>query len=144
MKKLLYLLLGLLGFTSCEKLGPGECPVEYGCPTVDYIINGVVTDEDGAPIKGIKIDAAGLYKPYDSETTEYVSGEDGSFVIERYRAGGIYGELLFTDVDGEENGGEFADSNVNVARFSKKQVEEGEGWYSGKYEVTAKVKLKKK
>lgn len=139
MKKLLYLLLGLLGFTSC-----GGGSVEYGCPTVDYVINGVVTDEEGTPIKGIKIDASGLNGSYAGETTEYVSGEDGSFVIERHRAVIVRGELLFTDVDGEENGGEFADSNVDIARFNQKKVEEGEGWYNGKYEVTAKVKLKKK
>ena len=57
----------------------------------------------------------------------------------------IHGILLFTDIDGVENGGEFETLTVDLNTLPETKVAEGDGgWYGGKYEVTADVKLKEK
>ena len=54
------LLLGVLGFTACEKEDEiGDTPAAYGTPTADYIFEGVVTDQAGNPIKGIEVQIDG-------------------------------------------------------------------------------------
>ncbi len=50
--------------------------------------------------------------------------------------------VIFEDVDGEENGGEFASAEVSP---EVKQTEKGDNdWYGGAFEARADVQLKKK
>ena len=71
--------------------------------------------------------------------------EDGSFVTNTAKEFGITGTLVFTDTDGEANGGDFATLAVDIAKLPKSQTKEGDGaWNMGEYEVTADVKLEKK
>ena len=146
MKKLLYLLLGLLGFSACSE---GEnsnktrddidnIPCMYGTPTVEFTIKGKVTDSAGVPIKGIVVS---LDRNSDLSA---VTGEDGSFTTNKVRAINIYGTLTFTDTDGDANGGDFATKDVSVENLPTVKIKDGEGWYNGEYEVTADVKLTKK
>ena len=145
MKKLIYLLLGLLGFTACdENGGTGGLVCEYGTPTVDFTVKGRVTDAQGNPIKGIVVSSTGV-KNYGAETVlEAVTAEDGSFATEKVTAFSVYGKLVFTDTDGAENGGEFTTKTVDLQTLPKTQITEGGSWYKGEYEVTADVELRSK
>ena len=51
-KWLLGLLMGLLGFTGCGKLGIFRA--EYGCPNADFKLVGDVKDANGNGIEGIQ------------------------------------------------------------------------------------------
>ena len=90
MKKLIYLLIGALGFTACSENGDndggGGAMCEYGTPTVHFAVKGRVTDADGNPIKGIVISSTGVGDVGVDKTLEAVSAEDGSFATERIKA----------------------------------------------------------
>ena len=146
MKKLLYLLLGLLGFTACGEggAGGGGMMCEYGTPTTDFTVKGKVTDAAGVPIKGVVISSKGLSSFTDGSGLSAVTGEDGTFVTNKIKEFGVSGTLVFTDTDGEANGGDFATKEVDLLQMPKVQVKEGERWYRGEYEVTADVQLNKK
>ena len=148
MKKLLYLLLGILGFTACKEGGiggGGGMVCEYGTPTTDYIVKGKVTDSAGVPIKGIVISSKGINSFDDGSGLSAVTVDDGSFVTNTTKEFGVGGTLVFTDTDGEANGGDFATLEVDIAKLPKSQTKEGDGaWNMGGYEVTADVKLRKK
>lgn len=132
-------LLGLLGFESCDSNGLEE----YGCPYADYIIKGVVTDEAGIPIKDIKVIA-----PYSSEMDSQYgqimqTDTQGSFMLHEFSS--LRGnDIIFEDIDGEDNNGLFQSDTISVESLPKTRLEKGSGWYEGKYEATANIKLKKK
>ena len=53
--------------------------------------------------------------------------------------------MIVEDIDGEDNNGLFESESMYVETLPMKQVKDGNGgWYLGKYEVTANIKLKKK
>ncbi len=85
--------------------GTFDCP-EYGCSSF-CTINGTVVDAvTGEPIEGIAVDSS--YYGYANR-----SGADGSFSIDI----GCCGELVtleMADVDGEDNGGPYASTTVEV------------------------------
>ena len=58
----------------------------------------------------------------------------------------LFGEGIITaeDIDGEANGGEFKSDTLRITEMTSKKIEEGKGWYGGKYEAEAKFKLQKK
>ncbi|MBE6187855.1 MAG: hypothetical protein E7143_01875 [Rikenellaceae bacterium] len=135
MRRLIYLLFGALGFTACSE----SMMCEYGTPTAHFTVKGRVTDADGKPIKGIVISSKDVYG------LDAVTGEDGHFATQKIEAIGIHGTLLFTDIDGTENGGEFETQTVDLDALPETKVAKGDGhWYMGEYEVTADVKLKAK
>ena len=139
---LLTMLLSMLGFESCSSLGE-EVPVEYGVPHANYIVKGIVTDEAGAPIQGIKVTGpAPTYSSMINQTA--ITDESGSFKLEEFTSfhGGY---IAVEDTDGEANGGDFKSDTLNIYDIKdSKQIEQGERWYEGKFEVTANFKLKKK
>ena len=141
MKKLISLLLGLLGFTACdENGGMGGLVCEYGTPTVDFTVKGRVTDKTGNPIKGIVVSSTDT-----GAALEAVTAADGSFTTNKVKDFSIFGKLVFTDTDGVENGGEFETLTVDLNTLPETKVAEGDGgWYGGEYEVAADVKLKEK
>ncbi len=153
--KFFNLILMVLGFatTSCSDLSP----CMYGTPTMDYEVSGKVVNKNSVPIAGIKVSptfmcmygtlpveyevsgkvvskgsATDLYEP-DSVLT----GKDGSFFISVNGYTSRKDVLLrFEDVDGSENGGEYA---VKEESITLEQVEKGDGWYEGKYEAKGVV-----
>ena len=134
---LLTALLAMLGYESCSLNSPDE----YGTPTVDYQVKGFVTDLLGTPIQGIRVRA-----PYNfdgSEGQNVLTDENGRFELDEFHSG-LNDKLIVEDIDGEDNGGEFQSDTIKVWDLPKKQIEKGSGWYEGKYEVTAKIKLKLK
>ena len=139
MQKFWLAILGLLGFTAC-----GGFVCEYGTPTTDFTVKGKVTDSEGAPIKGIVVSSTGLHSFVDGTGLSAVTDENGAFVTNTIKEFGVRGTLVFTDVDGAENGGDFETYEKDLSKFPQTQLKEGEGWYRGEYEVTAEVKLIKK
>ena len=140
MKRLLYILLGLLGLTSCDHFGMAE----YGCPNVSFSLKARVVDEAGNPIQGIEV------RTEEGARFEYNTGfSDYEGNIDAY--GGFWPgvqnqKMQFIDVDGEANGGEFETLTVKIENLI--QTEEGDGnWYNGAYTAdmgTVTMKLKEK
>ena len=140
MKRLLYILLGLLGLTSCDHFGMAE----YGCPNVSFSLKARVVDEAGNPIQGIEV------RTEDGKRFEYNTGfSDYEGNIDAYGGyfwPGAQNQMQFIDVDGEANGGEFETLTVKIENLI--QTEEGDGnWYNGAYTAdmgTVTMKLKEK
>ncbi len=98
---------------------------------MDFKVSGKVVGQDAAPIEGIKVSTCG-------ENT--LTFEDGSFSID---GSDIQALLHFEDIDGPENGGEFASMSQTI---EVKQVSSGKGkWYMGRYEAKdVVIEMKKK
>ena len=127
MKKLIYLLLALLGFgaVSCEEIGE-DVPVEYGCPHVNFSLKARVVNQIGEPIEGIKVrvDWIEEYTDPNGEINVNVSVFTGSQNMVR-----------FEDVDGEANGGEFETLTLDITD-KVEQTEDGSGsWYDGAFKA---------
>ncbi len=137
------LIFSLLGFSSCNKYSP----CMYGTPSADFEVGGTVEDEAGNPVEGIR-----AIVKYKRNMPESEWNGDTLYTDDKGRYYRDLGSLfpgscddlkvVFEDIDGEENGGEFESKTV-VGQ--KKQVKKGDGsWYSGAFEVTADAVLKKK
>ena len=139
------LLLGVLGFTSCEKEDEiGDTPAAYGTPTADYIFEGVVTDQAGNPIKGIEVQIDGFFERGTLRTLKHETAADGTYFTDIYKECGFVRSITYTDVDGEENGGEFESLTIKPDDMEKLKLRDGEGWYGGVFKLSAEVKLKNK
>ena len=143
--------LAVLGFAGCEKAWNGEC--EYGSPSVDYRVIGEVTDEAGKPLSGIRVivqdkyllSKDGDYHTYYHEGDTVYTDAQGAFQSAKIQSGGIYQQrVVFDDVDGEANGGEFRSVDMSIKDFDSKQIKKGDGWYDGDFELSTKVQMKKK
>lgn len=134
--------LGVLGFTACS----GQA-VEYGTPHLDYRVKGKVVSSEGKPIKGIRVtvkDDDFMSDWPDGKNVVYTD-EDGLMESGKNTAMEIYDQMVyFEDVDGVENGGEYALDSMALSDMSKKKVKDGSGsWYNGEYELSFERKLKK-
>lgn len=78
---------------------------------------------------------------YDTVYTD-VKGEFESDKAHTFSIGSQ--EVLFHDVDGEENGGEFESVTLGVDQMEKSQIKKGGSWYTGAYELKTEVKLSSK
>lgn len=139
MKRLIYILLGLLGFTSCEHFIGA---VEYGTPNVSFSLKARVVDEAGTPIQGIEVRTEdGGHFEYNTGFSDYLGYIDANGT---FWPGTEHGKVQFIDIDGEANGGEFETLTVDVNNAT--QTEEGSGgWYEGAYAAdlgTVTMKLK--
>lgn len=138
-----------LGFTACDNETTDDVyPLEYGSPSVDYRVKGIVTDEAGNPIENIRVIIRNAWdntpNPYADDTV--FTDKEGAFANEMTGTVGIDKQkVYFDDVDGEANGGLFQSDSTNIADMEATLVEEGHGsWYQGKYEFEVQKKLKKK
>ena len=140
------LLLGVLGFTACEKDEDiNDLPCAYGTPTADYMFEGEVTDQEGNPIKGIEVKLNGYFYDHLSEESNFETSSDGKYSTRIYKDANFrIKSLTFTDVDGAENGGEFESQTIKPDDMESLQLRKGEGWYNGVFKLTAEVKLKNK
>jgi len=144
-------LLSLLGFSSCSELGGGGGEELYGTPTSTFQVKGNVTDEAGNPIKGIKAKVEVKYGGGAKDTPAYTDSK-GNYVLEKRDMIGTPSEkeedrvkVIFEDVDGEDNGGTFANDTIKGKDLTIKQTSKGDGdWNIGTFEITANAKLKKK
>jgi len=119
-EKILKFLLVLLGFgaAACEE----EQMTAYGCPTVEFSLKAKVTDKANRPIEGIKVQAATY--AYNGNEYEFDSGKESysdskgnaafKATIYRFPSPPYSVKIWFEDVDGAENGGEFASKQVEI------------------------------
>lgn len=141
-------LLALLGFQSCNILNFGMCM--YGQPHADFTVKGTVSDEDGKPVEGIKtvVDAyrnSGGKSYLEFTDTLYTdkSGKIESKTTTLFSGNDMNVYVTLTDVDGELNGGDFAE-NV-IEKVPVVQVKEGDNsWYNGGFESEFEAVMKKK
>lgn len=107
------LLLSLVGFSAAPILT--AC---YGTPYDDYVpmeeydsIQGYVVDTDMNPIKNIQIEAVDICH----------TDQNGHFLIS---GPSFYGEVILkaTDIDGEENGGDFGSVEVPISHVNHATV----------------------
>ncbi len=137
-------LLTLLGFSatqvSCIMYGPPAD--EYGSPRADFELKGKVVNEAGAPIEGIEVSAKWqIYDFYPTHTT--TTDSNGEYLIEDPDAWFGTTKLTITaeDVDGEENGGEFATEDSEIEVKPEDYVGGDGRWYDGKATKTANFTL---
>ena len=135
--------LGMLGFASCEKAGEEPILQMYGMPYAEFKALGTVKSEAGKPVEGIRV----AIRQTLSGQTEYVddtvyTDSKGEYLLSRQTfSGPDYVRIVFEDVDGDANGGEFGQAE---AKPDIKQTKDGSGWFNGAYEVKADVMMKKK
>ena len=145
----------LLGFSSCGEniFYGGGVICEYGMPTVDYRVIGEVTDEAGKPLSGIRVIVKDKYLhhkdgdkyTYNHEGDTVYTDAKGAFQSAKIQSGGIYEQrVVFDDMDGEANGGEFSSIDMSIKDLDSKRIKKGDGWYEGEYELSTKVQMKKK
>lgn len=123
--KVLNHILVILGFASAVSCEEPEMRCMYGTFSMDYEVSGKVVNNDSAPIPGIQV-SSGINVASGAATV--LTAQDGSFFISGTGAPSIV--LVFEDIDGPGNGGEFAGKTqeINVS-----QIKKGDGWYLGKY-----------
>ena len=139
-------LLGLLGFSGGEDgiFGKDEPMDMYGVPTADYIVKGTVTDEAGNPIAGLHVTPYLHYHKLDSSKAPLApTAKDGTFKLDTIKGAGTP-PIVVADQDGEAHGGHFIPDTLTMKEFECIQLEEGQGWYDGVFELKADIKLKKK
>lgn len=129
---LLLILIGLLGFSvACSKVEPAE----YGTPSADFIINGVVENQTSQPIPNIKVVAR-----WDSTYTT----ADGKFSLKNRVMPSDQNFLVkLSDIDGAANGN-YQNKDTTIS-FTNNTFTNGDGhWYSGKVEKSVVIKLTSK
>ena len=140
-------IMGLLGFASCGKSLVNDCDdsAMYGPPPyADYKVLGTVSDEDGKPIKGIRVSVRLKYSPWSKDEEDTLFSDDkGAYQLIRTVDDLPPVTISFEDVDGEENGGEFVSMEVTPKRNRTKDGD-GTGSYQGAFEARADVVLRKK
>lgn len=129
-------LIGLLGFSSCDKIGGGDPVVEYGTPSAKFIVNGkVIASDSKEGIENIRVVIPGDTTKTDSEGKYqiHVNGfpEDQKFNIE------------FQDIDGALNG-DFQNLDT-VVEFKDPDFTDGDGhWYKGESSKELNIELNNK
>lgn len=125
MKKLIYFLLALLG-VSCN-IGMAE----YGTPHVSFSLKARVVDEAGNPIQGVEVRTKeGGYFDDRTGVSDYLGNIDayGSYIWP-----GTQYDVVFYDIDGPLNGGEFEALEMDISD-KVVQTKEGDGnWNGGTY-----------
>ncbi len=146
-KWLLGLLMGLLGFAGCGKLGIFRN--EYGCPNADFKLVGDVKDANGKGIEGIRVvftphrDVPEEQQKWESDTL--YSDARGHFVKERLKHdwpdGAKDAAVKFEDVDGTAHG-TFKTKVLTGSELTVEQTKNGDKhWYSGQYTIQADAVL---
>lgn len=130
MKRLLYFLFALIGFgtTSCEETI--DDVAEYGCPNINFSLKARVVDEAGNPISGIEVQTRDhdFYRDNISDAEGNIDCNASMWPYDKF-------EIVFTDIDGEANGGEFETLKLDITE-QVKQIEDGSGsWYEGGFKA---------
>ena len=143
LKWLCSMVMVAMGFTACSKDEPEDFRAAYGTPYGEYKYEGIVTDEEGNPIQGINVTVQEYNDPI-KNLTVVETDKSGKFTTDyiKWGAGGKQ-TLIFTDIDGDANGGDFEEVSFNIHSLNNKvKIEDGEGdWDNGKWKVTADVEL---
>ncbi len=132
------LLLGWLGFASCDSIGMEE----YGTPTVDYEFKVRVTDQDAKPVEGLQVDLPDGRGDKMKLTDAQGNAElDGSYTGFRRDHQVV---LEVKDIDGEKNG-VVADKQVTVEVRESDFVSKGsKRWNNGKVKKDIEIQVERK
>lgn len=147
---LLASLLTILGFSACGDENGAE---EYGVPTAKFMVTGTVTDETGNPVKGIEVtvkekNGNSYYDITSDGKPHATTDEKGQYTTQTLSTIGLSSQsaesiaVIMNDVDGDDNGGKFKTDTLKADELSIEKVEEGSGWITGTYKVTANKQLK--
>ena len=132
------LLLGWLGFASCDEIGMAE----YGTPTVDYEFKVRVTDQDAKPVEGLQVDLP-MSRGDEKELTD-AQGKaelDGSYTGFRRDHQVV---LEVKDIDGEKNG-VVADKRDTIDIKESDFVSKGsKRWNNGKVKKEIEIQVERK
>jgi len=128
--------LVLLGFASCEG---GDTPCEYGTPHADYEIKGKVQNEEGQPMKGMRVIVTENPSPtgetYPGQCDTLYTGDAGEYLFEEdYAVTNKYRVVC------EDPNGVYKADSVDV----NMKPEHGKGWYMGSDSKEIDFELKKK
>lgn len=132
-------ILVLLGFTACDNNGSGSGMCEYGTPLTKFQVKGTVSNSAKSPLEGIRVITSDS-NPYTPEDTVYTNAK-GEFISGEMSVVTI-GEQCKTFY--EDPGGRFEKDSTALTTVPSKQIEKGDGWYVGKFELTADKALKAK
>jgi len=129
-------LLGILGFSGCETTER----VEYGTPTSDYKVQGVVKDESGTPIKGARAilrrsSGTGESRYTVPEKDTLYTDSNGKFSFESDFSLNNEVDDIFYSAEGFRE-----DSTTNIRPT---QTKPADGWYTGEFIVSDEKTLKK-
>lgn len=146
--------LSLLGFSGCDKL-LDEPVDEYGTPHADFIVSGYVKDNNGLPLRNIRVVVPQVVH-FQKSTSTFIPDETD---IKRpvndtlYTASDGSFEFKYTEFPSRQIGVEmeFEDPSVSpaytpvdtVIPFSESELQGGESWYKGKAEKKVNIVLKK-
>ena len=131
-KIIAWLLAIVGGMQACDIVEPR---VEYGTPSVDYIISGKVTDnKTQEPIAGMGVIYKSRTSPHGNDTVK--TDAEGSYQLNLQK---VFPENEFSvyaeDLDGEANGGLFADDSVKIKTSEMNRVKKSNSnWYEGSFE----------
>ena len=143
MLRLLSGALGLLGFAACSNDADEDIRIEYGTPYTKFQVKGKVTSETDEPLKGIQVIVRTQWNNIPIAADTLYTDEKGEFQTKELGTGGIEKQkVYFHDIDGEENGGTFKSDSIALKDMDMKQIEKGDGWYKGTYEITPKSPIK--
>ena len=144
-------LLSMIGYgcSSEEPVMYGPDVPMYGVPATEFLYNGLVTDEAGTPVQGIKTSVKiaiplsdGKKKVYGQDSV--LTDASGHYQMRIMGVKSNETKLLVEDIDGDANGGEFQSDTLDID-FGKAKIKEGEGQWNGDvYEISQDIKLKKK
>lgn len=145
-------LLSMLGY-SCSMDEPdeyGPIVVEYGVPHAYYEVKGVVSDEAGTPVEGIKTSVKYVSRNSEDAISTYGIDSVQTDAAGRYdvKFNGFPGrsdiKLIVEDIDGDANGS-FKNDTVDIDYKNAVKTENGDGaWNDGTFTITQDIKLKKK
>lgn len=120
-----------LNLVSCDKM----FAVEYGEPYAKFEVKGKVSDSEGNPISGIKVEMGWTAGTTDTDGKYSLKTVDFPTMPKNYT-------VSFHDIDSIENG-LFADDSVGVV-FERSDLSGGDGhWYEGSATKTVDVTLER-
>ncbi len=135
-------LLAVLGY-GCSKDEPMDM---YGTPTARYHLSGTVADETGKRIDGILISIekknGNYWENFISKKSEY--GGSYHVYFETWPESSST-KIIIQDIDGDANGGEFANDTIDINYQSAIVLVKGENFVDqGTYKIVQDIHLKKK
>lgn len=138
--RIVLLILGVIGLVSCEPMA------EYGTPNADFQIKGTITDSvTNAPLKNIRVIRRFVKNPLYGDTI--YTDADGKYNMNfnDFPVDNPQFTLKIEDVDGMQNGGEFAGRELITKITSADWVDDGDdNWYYGKAVKNQDIKLQYK
>ncbi|MBD5346273.1 MAG: hypothetical protein HDR92_03970 [Bacteroides sp.] len=137
---LMSVILGLLGFSSCDQSEPDDpMLLMYGSPYGEFKFSGLVTDEAGAPVEKARI----IVRTVSDEKGNYYYTPYGTDTVMTDNKGKYEGKMgtNFPSVRllCEDPSGQYKPDSTDL----QLKYKDGEGWFMGTASSVTNFKLKK-